>query len=99
MVERGLRERSELGRSTLMVGCQRIAVVRASRANPLVAALIRLAVGVLKETPARTLVAALESWGFRVGAQFFPPVAIAALRAALREMLSQRLPVWTSRVR
>ena len=61
-------------------------------------ALIRLAFGVSTEILAATLVVALESSGFRVGVPFFPPVAIAALQAVLRETLSQRLLVWTNRV-
>ena len=98
-VERGLQERSESGCSTLLVVCQHIAVARAWLGNLLVAALNRLASGVSSETPARTLAVVPESWGFRAGARFFPPVAIASLREVSRGMLSQRLPVWTSQVR
>ena len=82
-----------------MLEYQRISAARAWRGNPLVLALTHLAFGVSAEIPVKIQVVAPESWGFLDGEPFFLPEVIAAPREGLREMLSQRLPVWTSQAR
>ena len=97
-LERGLQERSEIGYSTSIPEFQRISVARAWLGNPLVLALTHLAFDVSVEIPVKIQVAAPGSWVFQDAGQFFLPEVIAALRVGVQEMLSRRLPVWTSQV-